>query len=52
MKVFSQDKPVGANRYSVSTGIYYKYVFKGLLSKMWNGRLWVDAAVPVDAIRV
>ena len=52
MKVFKREKPHGANRYSISTGIYYKYAFKGLISKMWNGNLWVDAVVPVDAIRI
>lgn len=45
-------KPKGANRYSTSTGVFYIYAFKGLVSKKWNGRQWVNSTVPADAIRI
>lgn len=43
--------PKGANRYSISTGMYYKYAFKGIVSKRWTGKYWVNSTVPFDAIR-
>ena len=43
--------PKGANKYSISTGYYYKFLFKGLISKKWNGTTWVDSITPADAER-
>lgn len=47
-----KNAPNGANRYSMSTGTYYKFAFKGIVSKKWNGVMWVNSTTPADSIRL